>query len=248
MNHQPSLSIFFPCYNDKGTIAMLVVKAKDTAEKLTDSYEVIVIDDGSTDGSREALRELQEKTAYLRLIFHEKNQGYGAVLQDGFKAANKELVFYTDGDGQYDVKELPLLWEKMHDDVDVVNGYKLKRHDPWHRVLIGKLYQRVMNFAFQLPIRDPDCDFRLIRRSVFDKFALTRSTGTVIIEMVKKIQLAGFRFTEVGVHHYERTYGKSQFFSFRRVAGTLWQLIFLWLELMLGWGKKFDKHSQSRDT
>ena len=96
---------------------MLVVKAKDTAEKLTDSYEVIVIDDGSTDGSREALRELQEKTAYLRLIFHEKNQGYGAVLQDGFKAANKELVFYTDGDGQYDVKELPLLWEKMHDDV-----------------------------------------------------------------------------------------------------------------------------------
>ena len=229
-----SLSIFFPCYNDKGTIDSMVLKSKETAKTLTDDYEIIVIDDGSTDGSRDLLLELRDKVPELRLIFHEKNKGYGGVLKTGFKTALKDLVFYTDGDAQYDVKELPLLWERMDHDIDVVNGYKLKRSDPLHRIIIGEVYKGVMRFVFQLPIRDPDCDFRLIRRRVFDKIVLTRNSGTVIIELVKKIQQAGFTFAQVGVHHYERVYGTSQFFSFKRVAETLWQLIFLWVKLMLG--------------
>jgi len=94
---RPSLSIFFPCYNDKGTIATLVLDAKRTAEKLTDDFEIIVIDDGSTDGSRELLRSLQDELPELKLVFHDKNRGYGGALQSGFKAASKELVFYTDG-------------------------------------------------------------------------------------------------------------------------------------------------------
>lgn len=228
-----SLSIFFPCYNDKGTIGRLVHDAKETAQKITSDFEIIVIDDGSTDGSREFLRELETQVPELRVIFHEKNRGYGGVLQTGFGAATKDLVFYTDGDAQYDVKELPLLWERMVPGIDVVNGYKLKRSDAWHRIVIGKVYGGVMRFMFRLPIKDPDCDFRLIRRRVFEKVKLVRNSGTVTIELVKKIHRAGFRFAQVGVHHYERTYGSSQFFSFRRVAATLWQLVFLWIELMI---------------
>jgi len=228
-NH--SLSIFFPCYNDKGTIASLVVEAQRVAEQLTDDFEIIVVDDGSTDGSRELLVTLQREIPKLRLVMHEKNKGYGGALRSGFAASSKELIFYTDGDGQYDVRELPLLFKKLSEGIDIVNGYKIKRHDPLHRILIGLIYQYVMKFVFGLKIKDVDCDFRLMRRKIFDVVGLKSDTGTITIELVKKIQQAGFVFAEVGVSHYFRTYGKSQFFNFRRVFKTLWKLIFLWFEL-----------------
>lgn len=233
-NHKNySLSVFFPCYNDKGTIASMVFEAKKVAEKLTSDFEIIVIDDGSTDGSRELLLDLKKQVPELRLVFHEKNSGYGAALRSGFRAATKDLIFYTDGDAQYDVRELPLLFEKLVPDIDIVNGYKIKRSDPLHRIVVGYIYQYAMRWIFWLPIRDPDCDFRLIRRKVFDKVNLESSTGTITIEFVKKIQQAGFRFAEVGVHHYFRIYGRSQFFNFKRVFKTLWKLVFLWFELMI---------------
>jgi glycosyltransferase involved in cell wall biosynthesis len=231
-NYLTSLSIFFPCYNDKGTIATMVIEAKKVAERLTGDFEIIVIDDGSTDGSRELLLELQHEVPQLRLVLHDKNKGYGGALQSGFQEAKKEFIAYTDGDGQYDVKEFALLAEKMADNIDVVNGYKIKRSDPLHRVIIGGLYQYIIRVVFWLPIKDPDCDFRLIRKIVLNRINLISTTGTITIELVKKIQQAGFRFAEVGVHHYFRIYGQSQFFNFKRVAKTLWRLVFLWFELM----------------
>jgi len=232
-NSKYSISVFFPCYNDKGTIATLVLEAQSVLEKLTNDFEIIVIDDGSTDGSRDLLLKLQHDVHQLRLVMHDKNKGYGGALKSGFKAATKELVFYTDGDGQYDVKEIPKLLEKMTDDVDIVNGYKIKRHDPLHRVIIGYIYQEIMRLAFHLPIKDPDCDFRLMRRKIFEKINLKSNTGTICIELVKKAQQAGFKFAEVGVSHYFRVYGKSQFFNFKRVFKTLAKLITLWFELII---------------
>ena len=211
----------------------MVLEAKAVAEKLTDNYEVIVIDDGSSDGARELLLDLQKEWPDLKLVFHEKNQGYGGALRSGFKAATKELVFYTDGDAQYDVSELPRLWEKLTPDIDIVNGYKIKRHDPFHRIVIGLVYQSFIRFAFWLPIRDIDCDFRLIRRKVFGSIQLSSTTGTITVELVKKLQNAGFRFAEAPVSHRFRTYGTSQFFNVKRVGKTLWRLLFLWFEVML---------------
>ena len=131
------------------------------------------------------------------------------------------------------MRELPLLLQKLTSDTDIVNGYKIQRSDPPHRIIIGYIYQHAIRWIFWLPIKDPDCDFRLIRRKVFDKVNLESSTGTITIELVKKIQQAGFRFAEVGVHHYFRIYGQSQFFNFKRVLKTLWKLVFLWFRLMV---------------
>lgn len=234
MEHKPySISAFFPCYNDKGTIASLVLEVKKVLERITDDYEIIVVEDGSTDGSLELLKQLQNDVSQLKLVIHQKNRGYGAALRSGFYASTKDLIFYTDGDGQYDVKELPLLLEKMSPEVDIVNGFKIKRSDPLHRIIVGWIYQEVMRIVFWLPIKDPDCDFRLIRKRVFDKVKLESNTGTITIEMVKKFQQAGFKFSEVGVHHYFRLYGTSQFFNFSRVLRTLWKLMFLWFELII---------------
>jgi glycosyltransferase involved in cell wall biosynthesis len=229
-----SLSIFFPCYNDGGTIASLVLAALETARQFTNDYEVIVVDDGSTDMSRDILRQLKEEfPQHVKLVFHERNRGYGGALRSGFATASKEWVFYTDGDAQYDPRELSLLVEKVRPDVDVVQGYKIKRHDPLHRIVIGKLYHYMMKLMFNLKIRDVDCDFRLIRKSVLDRIQLTQDSGVICLELVRKLQSAGARFEEVGVSHYFRMYGKSQFFNFRRIAAVGGGVARLWWKLMV---------------
>ena len=145
----------------------------------------------------------------------------------------EEPWVYTDGDAQYDAREIKLVVEKMSDDVDVVNGYKLKRHDPFHRIVIGYAYQYFIKLLFTLPIQDVDCDFRLMRRKIFDVVKLEEKTGAITFELVKKIADAGFRFTEVPVHHFYRQYGTSQFFNFSRVARTLGQVLTWWWRLVV---------------
>lgn len=248
--HRPSISAFFPCYNDKGTIGKMAEDAALVLKDLTDDFEVIVIDDGSTDGSRELLKELQSRCDFLKLVFHEKNQGYGGALKSGFRAASKDLVFYTDGDGQYDVWELLLLYNLMTAEADIVNGFKLKRSDLWYRKVIGRIYHWAMKFTFNLHIRDVDCDFRLLRRKIFDKVNLTRNSGVICVEMIRKIEQAGFKFAEVGVHHYPRIYGKSQFFNLRKLLEVFLNLFNLWIELVLRpWvGKKDNNYDEENKS
>lgn len=232
MKKNLSISVFFPCYNDGGTIASMVMGAMIVLDDITKDYEVIVIDDGSTDASREILQRLEHDYDKVKVVYHSGNRGYGGALRSGFSAASKDLIFYTDGDAQYDVRELKKLVSALEDNIDVVQGYKTKRLDPFHRVIIGKLYQNMMKFIFGLKIRDVDCDFRLIRRKVFDKVTLEKESGVICLEMVKKIQDAGFRFTEVPVNHFFRAYGKSQFFNFKRVFRVGKDVLKLWYELV----------------
>lgn len=228
----PELSLFFPCYNDAGTIASMVALADDVARRLAPAYEVIVVDDGSSDHSRRILQGLVERYPRLRLIFHDANRGYGGALRSGFAAARGDWVFYTDGDYQYDLADLEHLWA-VRDAVDVVQGYKIKRHDPWYRVVIGLVYQHFIQAAFRLKIRDVDCDFRLIRRRALDRFALREDTGCICVELVRKLQATGAQSAEVGVRHMFRAYGHSQFFNFPRIARTLRRLTRLWVKLMI---------------
>jgi glycosyltransferase involved in cell wall biosynthesis len=171
--------------------------------------------------------------SWLRVIHHPRNRGYGGALRTGFVSAVKDLVFYTDGDAQYDPREMVKLYEALGPGVDFVNGYKIGRSDPWHRIVIGRLYHTFVRTMFSLRLRDVDCDFRLMRREVFDRVSLTRSSGVICVELMKKVQDHGFRIAEVPVHHYHRSYGRSQFFNVRRVGRTLFDLARLWVELVV---------------
>jgi glycosyltransferase involved in cell wall biosynthesis len=230
---KPSISIFFPAYNDAGTIASLALVAHMTARQITDDYEVIVVNDASPDHTGELLEEMARTYPWLKVVHHPANRGYGGALRSGFAAASKELVFYTDGDAQYDPRELARLWSAFSPEVDFVNGYKISRHDPPHRIVIGRLYHWFVKLAFGLRLRDVDCDFRLMRRSVFEKVRLTRSSGVICVELMKKVQDHGYRIAEVPVHHFHRSYGRSQFFNVPRVARTLSDLARLWVELVV---------------
>jgi glycosyltransferase involved in cell wall biosynthesis len=232
-SNRPGVSIFFPAYNDAGTIASLAIIAHMTARQITDDYEVIVVEDGSPDHTGALLDEMARYFPWLKVVHHDRNRGYGGALRTGFATASKELIFYTDGDAQYDPRELERLHEAMTPAVDFVNGFKIGRSDPLHRVVIGRLYHWFVKLSFGLRVRDVDCDFRLIRRSVFDRVRLTRSSGVICVELMKKVQDHGFRLAQVPVHHYHRTYGKSQFFNFPRVARTLVDLMRLWFELVV---------------
>ena len=230
----PSLSVFFPAYNDAPSLPGLLRKTFATLEPHVADYEVIVVDDGSRDGTGQVLEQLRrEYSPWLRVVTHAHNRGYGGALRSGFAAAQKEFVFYTDGDGQYDVGELPRLLELVGPATGLVNGYKLERHDPRHRVWIGTVYNFCARLLFRIRIRDIDCDYRLIRRALLAKIRLTSTSGTICVELVRKLELSGCQVVEVGVHHYPRLHGRSQFFRIRSLAVTLLQLLRLWVRLVI---------------
>ncbi len=230
---EPGLSIFFPAYNDSGTIASLVITALQTARELTSDFEIIIVNDGSADATAQVADELARTYPEVRVVHHVQNRGYGGALRSGFEAATRDLVFYTDGDAQYDPKEMAVLWRAFGEGVDLVNGYKISRSDPWHRIVIGRVYHHTVKMLFGLNVQDVDCDFRLLRRSIFDRVNLEKSSGVICLEMIKKIQDAGFRIAEVPVHHYHRTHGKSQFFNFRRLGKTAVDVAKLWYVLVI---------------
>jgi glycosyltransferase involved in cell wall biosynthesis len=229
-----SVSVFFPAYNDARSLPDLIEKAFAVLATCAMDFEVIVIDDGSYDDTARVLAGLQRAFApRLRVVTHPRNLGYGQALRSGFEAAEKELIFYTDGDGQYDVGELPVLLARMRGNVGLVNGYKLERNDPWHRVWIGHVYNAFARRLFGIRLRDVDCDFRLIRRSLLDEIRLSSTSGTICVELVRELELTECGVEEVGVHHYPRLHGRSQFFRVKSLARTLAQLLRLWSRLVL---------------
>jgi glycosyltransferase involved in cell wall biosynthesis len=229
----PSITVFFPAYNDEGSIALMVERALALLPRFTDDYEVIVVNDGSSDGTAEILNALERAQPHVRVIHHPKNRGYGGALRTGFLNATKDLVFYTDGDGQYDVNELARLIPLLTAEVDVVNGYKRKRSDSRRRIVLGALYKRLARLLFRLPIRDVDCDFRLMRRGAIQSIELLSTSGVVCTEIIYKLHRAGYRFRETPVHHYPRLHGASQFFTLRRVAKTAFDFFGLWLQMVV---------------
>lgn len=228
-----SVSVFFPAYNDEASIAALVRDALEVLPQITDDYEVIVVNDGSADRTGEVLDELARANPCVRVVHHETNRGYGGALRTGFASASKELIFYTDGDGQYDVRELVRLRPFLIEGVDIVNGYKLKRADKWQRKALGAVYNRLAHILFQIPIRDVDCDFRLMRARALRKVKLSSTSGSICVELVYNLQRAGCNFTQAPVNHYPRAHGRSQFFRLSRVARTALDLLSLWMNLVV---------------
>lgn len=228
------LSVFFPAFNDARALPDLLARTFAVLRAHVSDYEVIVVNDGSSDDTAEVLEELRLRyDRYLRVVTHPENRGYGAALRSGFANARKEFVFYTDGDGQYDPAELVSLLNAVTAKTGLVNGYKMERNDPWHRVAIGWLYNRFARGLFGIRLRDIDCDFRLIRRSVLADSELISTSGTICVELVRRLEMSDAEVVEVPVHHYPRMHGKSQFFRVRSLVTTFVQLCDLFRRLVL---------------
>lgn len=228
-----SVTACFPCFNDSKTIATMVRDVQGALAPLVDDLEMIVVDDGSTDASVEVLRSLQREIPRLKVVVHETNQGYGAALISAFGAATKEWVFYTDGDGQYDAKEAALMIGAVADDTDIVQGYKIGRGDNLARRFIGRAYHHVVKLLFRLPVRDTDCDFRLLRRQLVIDHPLTSTSGVICVEMMRALYSANAHFVELPIHHYFRPHGRSQFFRIPHLARSALGLASLWWRVML---------------
>jgi|SRR3989338_233943 len=227
-----SISAFFPVYNDAGTVELMAAKLDKILNEYAKDYEIIIVDDASPDSSGRIADELAKKNKKIKVIHHKNNLGYGGALKTGFYSCKKDLIFYTDGDAQFDVYELPKLIPFI-DEYDVVNGYKIKRADKFYRKIMGNLYNLIMHILFNLKVKDVDCDFRLMHRYIFDNVKLESNSGLICTEMMKKIQDTGYTIKNIPVNHYPRVYGHSQFFRPKRILSVLIGLINQWYELVL---------------
>ncbi|MEK7633241.1 MAG: glycosyltransferase family 2 protein [Patescibacteria group bacterium] len=209
-----SLSIFFPFLNDEATVSRQIICAYSIGKEVASDLEVIALHGGnSRDKTFKKIKEMKMIFPNLKIINRPKNNEGYAVIKYGFKKATKDWVFYTDGDAQYHLEEnLPKLVKKqMETGATIINGYKIRRHDNILRVLLGNIYRLLAKFIFKLPIRDIDCDFRLIKKSLLNKVNLESKDASILTELIKKLQFAGGKFSEVPVGHYSRTYGKSNY-------------------------------------
>ena len=201
-----SLSIFFPCYNEEDSIETLVGKTVETASKITSDYEIIIVNDGSSDKTGQIADRLAEQNGQVRVVHHETNSGYGAALQTGFRTATKDLVFYTDGDGQFDIGELPKLMPLITE-CDIVSGYRINRQDGSIRKLNALCWGTLVCILFKMRVRDIDCAFKLYKREIFDNIE-RQSTGALIdAEILARALRKGYTIKQIGVKHYPRLAG-----------------------------------------
>lgn len=208
-----SLSIFFPFLNDEGTVKKQIELAYKIGREIAEDLEVIAIHGGnSKDQTFLKIKEMKMEFPELVIVDKSENKEGYAVIKHGFEAATKKWVFYTDGDAQYNLDELPLLVQKqVETGADIVNGYKKKRGDGFIRFFLGDGYAKFSRFIFELPIRDTDCDFRLIRNKFLSEIKLASKNSSILGEMIKKLEIAGAKFVEIPVSHYSREYGKSNY-------------------------------------
>ncbi|MES2201382.1 MAG: glycosyltransferase family 2 protein [candidate division FCPU426 bacterium] len=226
LQRKPDISAFFPAYNEEGNIVALATKTAGVLKRVARKWEVIVVNDGSRDRTAEVVKGLSKKMPGVRLVDHVVNQGYGAAVKSGFKAARYEWIFFTDGDGQFDVEEigelLPLL--ERH---DLVVGYRIHRADPLQRKLNAKAWGLLVKTLFMLRgVRDIDCAFKFVRKDVFEKFKLETEGAMISAELLVKSQKNGFRIAEIGVHHYPRQAGQQTGAKLSVIARAFKELFF----------------------
>ncbi len=220
----PALSVFFPCHNEVDNLERLVASAREVLPQFAREWEVIIVDDGSSDGTGALADRLAGADPRVRVVHHPVNRGYGGALRSGFAAARYEYVFFTDGDGQFDLDELSLLLPLL-DRADLALGYRLRRADPLHRKLYAWGYHLLIRTVLGLKVRDIDCAFKLIPRRVLEAVSLTSTGALISAELLLRARQAGFTWAQVGVHHYPRTAGQSSGGSLRvimRMFRELW--------------------------
>ena len=201
-----SISVFFPCHNEVENISSLTEKTYCVLQKYFNEFEILLINDGSTDGTYEVAEELATKYPEVKAVHHEVNKGYGGAVWTGIKSSTKDLLFFTDGDGQFDTEEIALLLQHI-DKYDAVLGYRMKRNDPFHRLLFAKAWGTLIRILFGIKLKDLDCAFKLFHRKLFEGLSQEAGGAMVTVEFMFKLIRRGLTYKQVGVHHYPRTAG-----------------------------------------
>ena len=200
-----NISCFFPMYNEEDNIRNVVCAALSVLSKRFKIFEIIIVNDGSTDGTQKIAEELIKLDQRVKLVNHEKNQGYGAALRSGFAASNYEVIFQADGDGQYDLEEIDRLLPHINDN-DFVVGYRIKRADPFYRILEAFWYRFLLNIMFHLDLRDTNCAFKLFKKDIMDQLKLESNGAIINGEIFIKARQLGFKkIKEVGVNRIPPT-------------------------------------------
>ena len=231
-----SLSFFFPAYNEKENIRATVERALEVLPRLAEDVEIIVVDDGSRDGTGEIAEELAERHAGVRVISHPRNRGIAAAMRTGFASCTKQFIFYTDGDLQFDLADLARLIPLIGD-ADAVIGFRTRRQDPPRRLVIAWVYNTLIRLLFRVEFRDVDCAFKLFRREVFDRAPISAvgSNGAVFFpELLLSLAAAGARIRQVGVPHYPRRAGQPKGALPHVILGAVGDLLALRIRLWRG--------------
>lgn len=228
------LSVFLPTYNEEENIKITTLKVQDVLEKIADNWEIIIVNDGSTDRTLESAKALVRSDRRIRLINHEKNLGYGAALKTGFYNARFPWIAFIDSDGQFDFSEITSLIEKQKEtNADLVIGYYKKRQVSRSVILTTKLWVYFVFFLFGLKVRDIDCGFKLVRKSVIDKIPKLESERGAFIssELLIKAKKKNFKTVEVPVTHYPRTKGRATARKIDVIFRSFVDLFKLWAKL-----------------
>lgn len=220
----PSLSVFFPAYHDEENIGKVAASAVEVLEELGCEYEVIIVHDGSPDRTGEVADGLARRYPGVRVIHHERNLGYGAALKTGFTNARNEYIFYTDGDNQFDVRDLRK-FVALVGLSDLVIGFRNRKRYSLYRKVTSFTYNLVLQVLFDLPYRDVDCAFKLVPKSLIDGIRIDSADAFIDAELLIKAQQRGMSITEIGVSHYDREAGASTGGKVKVILGTIREMI-----------------------
>ncbi|MBV9410088.1 MAG: glycosyltransferase family 2 protein [Acidimicrobiia bacterium] len=224
------ISFVLPAFNEEANVSEAIRRVRDVAQRLCSDYEIVVVDDGSTDGTAARVEAAANGHGDVVLLRHPRNRGYGEALRTGFRAAHHELIFFTDSDNQFDLGELELFLPWI-DRADVVAGYRINRQDRWARRVIGRSWNYLVRALFYVPVRDIDCAFKLFRSSVFEDIDLASVGAMVNTELMVKLGRSGAGVVEIGVTHYPRTAGTARGASVKVVTKALTELVRMYRHL-----------------
>ena len=222
------LSVFFPAYNEEANIGKILRRAVKILPQMAKKWEILVINDGSTDRTGKIVEELIKKEPRIRMITHTPNRGYGATLKSGLYNSLYQLILFTDADGQFDFSEAErFLKAQSETKADLVIGYYLKRAVPFYRIWASRAWEMVIFLMFGLKVRDIDCGFKLLRKEVVEKISRLQSERGPFIssELLIKAKKAGFKIVELGVRHYPRKEGRATGASLRVGLSGFWELV-----------------------
>ena len=206
-SNRPDLSLVFPVFDEAENLGPLVASALQAAARLAPDFEIVLVDDGSRDGSRELIDRWCRQYARIRAVYHDTNGGYGAALRSGLREARGDLVFFSDADLQFDLSEIEKLLEHS-ENFDIVAGYRSPRRDPWPRAWIARTWGLLVRILFDLSVRDIDCAFKIFRREVLESIPLAALGAFINTEILVRSRAAGFRIHQVPVTHRRRKRGR----------------------------------------